>query len=140
MTDAELTYRAGALFDRNITDVFWDSFKGELGRAQADVLVYLYSHEGARASEIAEDLNISKQHVSKIISGFTSDGFVIDRTDERDKRAVSLALSRAGKEYLGQHFAASERSLQSLMEKMDDEEKKRFRSAMETIAELLPAD
>lgn len=137
MTDAELAFQTGALFNRKITDAFWDSFKGELGRVQAEVLVYLHDHEPAQASDIGDALNISKQHVSKIISGFIGSGYVDHQTNEADKRSVSLALTEKGREYLARHFAISGCSFECLLQKMNDAEKKQFRDAMDVISDLL---
>ncbi|MBO6111087.1 MAG: MarR family transcriptional regulator [Methanobrevibacter sp.] len=70
MTDAELAFKMGRLFNNKITSTFWSSFKGEYGRVQIEVLVYLLEVDSAQVSEIASQLNISKQHVSLIIKEF----------------------------------------------------------------------
>ena len=137
MTDAELAFRMGNLFDRAITDVFWDSFKGEFGRTQSEVLVYLYNHEQARASDIAESLNISKQHVSKAVATFMHNGYVRQCPYETDKRANSLELTQAGKTYLEEHFALSNASFEQLVGRMAPGERERFLESMDSIVKIL---
>lgn len=47
MTDAELTFKTGSIFNKKITAAFWSSFKGKYGRAQVEVLVFLSEVESA---------------------------------------------------------------------------------------------
>ena len=137
MKDTELAFRTGALFNKHITDAFWSSFKGEYGRVQVEVLVYLFDNGPVQASEIAEGLNISKQHVSKIIALFIKAGYVNDSPDETDKRANILSLTEQGRLYLADHFEASDRSFKSLIEEFSETEKTRFVQAMKDISDLI---
>ena len=137
MKDAELAFRTGTLFDSMITDVFWDSFKGELGRSQAEILVYLSGHGQAQASEIAEALNISKQHVSKNVAKFINDGSLEYSRSSADKRSNILSLSEKGKAYLESHISVSDEAFEQLTGKMEPDELADFREAMETIVSLL---
>lgn len=137
MKDAELALRTGELFNTMITDAFWDSFKGELGRVQAEILVYLYDQNPAQASEIAESLNITKQHVSKAISGFITGGFVDCQPSETDRRSSILSLTDEGKKYIEKHLRISDESFARLLEKMDPDERENFRSSMKYIVALL---
>ena len=137
MTDAELAFKTGKLFNSMITDAFWDSFKGELGRTQVEMLVYLYDHEQAQASEIAEGLNISKQHVSKNIAKFIDLGFVKNSQNRSDRRSQILSLSDDGKEYMKKHIEVSNNVYIQLLGEMSSEEKADFRNSMEMISDLL---
>ena len=137
MTDAELAFKTGKLFNSMITDVFWDSFKGELGRTQVEMLVYLYDHKQAQASEIAEALNISKQHVSKNIAKFIDLGFVKYSQNRSDRRSQILSLSDDGKEYMKKHIEVSNNVYIQLLGEMSSEEKADFRNSMEMISDLL---
>ena len=137
MKDAELAFRTGALFNKYITDAFWSSFKGEFGRVQVEVLVYLFDNGQAQASEIAEALNISKQHISKIAAGFIKNGFIKESPHETDKRASVLSLTEKCRRYLAVHFNASNRSFESLVSLMNETERERFAQAMTDISELI---
>ena len=137
MKDTELAFRTGALFNKHITNAFWSSFKGEYGRVQVEVLVYLFDNGKAQASEIAEELNISKQHVSKIVAGFIRLGYIDEVPNETDKRASVLSLTDRGREYLAEHFEASNRSFEALVALMSESERKRFAQAMKDISSLI---
>ena len=137
MKDAELAFKTGKLFNSMITDAFWDSFKGELGRTQVEMLVYLYDHEQAQASEIAEALNISKQHVSTNISKFINCGYVKCSQNMSDNRSRILSLSDDGKEYMKKHIEISNNVFIQLLKEMNSEEKADFRNSMKMISALL---
>ena len=134
---ANLAFMAGELFNNTITSVFWSSFKGEYGRIQASVLVYLYDHRRAKASDIATELNVPKQHVSKIINDFKEEGMVVEEKDVQDKRSRILSLTEKGLNYIRQHLEMSNLSFYSLLESMDEKDQKDFLNALETIVRVL---
>ena len=107
MTDAQLALWSGELFNKKVTSAFWSSFKGQYGRTQAEVLVYLMEHEASQASQMAEDLNIPKQHASKIVRGLMEDGLVLAAVSPEDRRANRLSLSPKGKALLMATAASS---------------------------------
>lgn len=134
---ANLAFMAGELFNNTITSVFWSSFKGEYGRIQASVLVYLYDHRRAKASDIAIELNVPKQHVSKIINDFNDEGMVIEKKDVQDKRSRILSLSEEGLNYIREHLEISNQSFNSLLKSMNEEDREDFLNALETIVRVL---
>lgn len=137
MTDAELAFKMGRLFNKKITSAFWSSFKGEYGRVQIEVLVYLQEVDSAQASEIASQLNISKQHVSLIIKEFLSVNYVDVFSNPNDKRANLISITDLGKSYLQKHVEVSNRVFDDLISKMSNDEKKEFINALNTIYETL---
>ena len=137
MNDTELAFKTGALFNKHITDAFWSSFKGEYGRVQVEVLVYLFDNEPVQASQMVEELNISKQHASKIVASFVKAGYVRDSPNEKDKRANLLVLTERGRRYLADHFEVSNRSFESLVGEFSETERARFVQAMKDISDLL---
>lgn len=137
MTDAELAFKMGRLFNKKITSAFWSSFKGEYGRVQIEVLVYLQEVDSAQASEIASQLNISKQHVSLIIKEFLSVNYVDVFSNPNDKRANLISITDLGKSYLQKHVELSNRVFDDLISKMSNDEKKEFINALNTIYETL---
>lgn len=134
---ADLAFMAGELFNNKITSAFWSSFKGEYGRIQVSVLVYLYDHKIAKASDIAIELNVPKQHISKIINDFKEEGMVVEEKDVQDKRSRILSLTEKGLNYIRQHLEMSNLSFYSLLESMDEKDREDFLNALETIVRVL---
>ena len=137
MTDADLAFRMESKFNKMITSAFWSSFKGKYGRVQVEVLVFLSEVESAQASEIVKELNISKQHVSRILKEFISDGYENVISNPKDKRANLISISERGQKFLDEHIEISNGVFEDILSKMDKEEKKLFLDSMDTIYTLL---
>ncbi len=137
MTDAELAFKTGSIFNKKITSAFWSSFKGKYGRVQVEVLVFLSEVESAQASEIVKELNISKQHVSLILKEFISDGYVKVVSNPNDKRSNLVSITKSGQEFLNEHIEISNQVFNEIVSKMSEEEKKKFLDSMDTIYTLL---
>lgn len=137
MPDAELAFKTGSIFNKKITAAFWSSFKGKYGRAQVEVLVFLSEVESAQASEIARELNIFKQHVSLILKEFISDGYVETVSNPNDKRANLVSISKLGQEFLNEHVEISNQVFNDIVSKLNEEDKKKFLDAMDTIFTIL---
>ena len=137
MTDAELAFRTGELFNQKITAVFWDSFRGEYGAAQAKALVYLYDHGQAKAAELALALDVPKQHISKMAKGFAADGLVETHPCPGDQRANLLALTAKGKVLLQKHYAVSNAYFDNCIKTLTPEQARKFTTAMQQMCDIL---
>lgn len=72
----DAAFKAGSLFNKRITSTFWSSFDGKYGKTQIEVLVHLYDNGKCMAADMARALNVPKQHISKIVRAFESEGLV----------------------------------------------------------------
>lgn len=71
----------------------------DLTKNELDVLVFLFNNpEYDRAADIVAHRGMTKSHVSLSLANLQSRGLVMAREDERDRRAVRLSLSEAGRE------------------------------------------
>ncbi len=134
---SKIAHRAGQLFNSRITNEFWSSFKGEVGRIQAEVLVYLHDHNEGKISEMVEELNVPKQHISKIVIEFIQNGLIQSKTSKEDKRSNILSLTPKGKSYMDRHFELSDEYFNKLLDSMDENDQKEFIRALKTIDEIL---
>ena len=83
----------------------WDLTKNEL-----DVLVFLYNNPAYdRAADIVARRGMTKSHVSMSLANLQSRGMVMARADDRDRRAVRLTLSEAGREIAEQGRSIQDR-------------------------------
>ena len=137
MTDAELAFKTGSIFNKKITSTFWSSFKGEYGKSQVEVLVFLSEVESAQPSEIVKKLNISKQHVSLILKEFIKEEYVKVKTNPDDKRSNLVSITKSGQEYIAKHIQISNDAFDKILSKMTKEEKEEFLDAMKTVYTLL---
>ena len=137
MDSVQSAYRLRVLFEQKITAEYYDSFKGRFGRVQVEVLSHLYEHRWARVQELADILNIPKQHASKIISRLEEQGLIAGTSDPRDRRSILYSLSDGGLSMMEEHLEISNRCFAQRLEKLTPEEQNALLQAMETVAEML---
>ena len=88
------------------------------------LLVLIGNHpEGVRQKDLAWEAGINPSSASEIIGRLEADGFVTRTADEKDRRAMRLALTEAGKERAEQIKAEREVRLEDIFSKLTDEEK-----------------
>ena len=76
--------------------------------------------------ELGEELHVTKPRVTALVSELLEKGFVIQSTDEKDKRKKYLSLSEKGVEYIELHRKAYETWFKSIWDKFDAREKDAF--------------
>lgn len=139
MTDVELAYTMQSLFNRNITSVYFSSYKGEFGKVQVDVMNLLYDNAGDRinAIRLAELLNVPKQHISKIVRRLETEGLITSFPDPSDGRSRLLQLSQSGMELVRDHIRISNRHFQEATATLSAEDRAELKHAMEAIVRIL---
>ncbi len=106
-----------------------------LTKPQLDVLLVIKysSHNALNATEIADELFVSKANISGLISRLESAGF-IDRTiDPEDSRARKLALSAKAIEVIDQVLPKYISMTNEIMSKFSEEEKTTLIEQLEYI-------
>jgi DNA-binding MarR family transcriptional regulator len=68
----------------------------DLSRAQFRTMVRVYQHPGCTPSELAERLGIARPTASRLVDRLVRQGLVARRTDDGDRRRVTLRLTRNG--------------------------------------------
>ena len=63
------------------------------------VLYALYAHEPVTQKEIADSTGLSKQTVSTVMRALKTEGLVVLRAGETDRREKSVQLTQKGKDY-----------------------------------------
>ena len=66
------------------------------GRAQHRVIYFVGAHPGLSVSELLDILKITKQSLSRVLSLLINEGFVLQRTDDADRRRRRLYLTARG--------------------------------------------
>ncbi len=66
------------------------------GRAHHRVIYFVGRHPGMTVSELLGILKITKQSLSRVLSQLISDGFILQRTDDADRRRRHLYLTAIG--------------------------------------------
>ena len=88
----------------------------DMGRAHHRAIYFIGRHPGITVSDLLGILNITKQSLSRVLSGLMKDGFVLQKTGATDRRQRLLYLTETGTELearltalQGRRFAAAYR-------------------------------
>ena len=137
MTDVELAYRMRVLFEQKISSVYFDSYKPSYGKVQVDVLDYLFEHEAVNAVSLAEELNVPKQHISRILKKLEADGQIVSTVDPSDRRYRKVSLSPEGRRIVREHIEISNRHFDAVVRTLSEDERKELSTAMASIVRVL---
>ena len=88
----------------------------DMGRAHHRAIYFVGRNPGITVSDLLSILNITKQSLSRVLSGLMKDGFVLQKTGATDRRQRLLYLTETGIELearltalQGRRFAAAYR-------------------------------
>ncbi len=100
-----------------------DTHRGdEVGHAQFELLIELYTNGPMHAGELAEAIEASPATVSGMLDGL-AEAELIERTrSETDRRLVVVKLTRRGRRKVEARKAVWHRRWQEALEGLDDEE------------------
>lgn len=130
-------YRMRVAFEGKVVAPYRDTYRGELGQAQVELLELLYMRGTMRQHELAIELRTSKQHVSKMTGRLEQVGYVARSVDNADARGHVVALSDAGRAYVDRHIAEGSKRARELYSHLSDVERRELDQAMLTVARLL---
>lgn len=130
-------WRMRVVFERKVVAPYRDTYRGELGQAQVELLELLNLQGPLRQREAAEELRTSKQHVSKMVARLEQMGYVCLGADNADARSHVIALSDAGRVYVDRHIAEGSKRARELFSHLSAAERTELDQAMLTVARLL---
>ena len=130
-------YRMRVVFERKVVAPYRDTYRGELGQAQVELLELLSQRGPLRQREAAEELRTSKQHVSKMVARLEQMGYVRQGADDADARSHVVALSGTGRDYVDLHIAEGSKRARELFSHLSSAERAELDQAMLTVARLL---
>lgn len=130
-------WRMRVVFERKVVAPYRDTYRGELGQAQVELLELLNLQGPLRQREAAEELRTSKQHVSKMVARLEQMGYVCQGADNADARSHVIALSDAGRAYVDRHIAEGSKRARELFSHLSAAERTELDQAMLTVARLL---
>lgn len=130
-------WRMRVVLERKVVAPYRDTYRGELGQAQVELLELLNLQGPLRQREAAEELRTSKQHVSKMVARLEQMGYVCQGADNADARSHVIALSDAGRAYVDRHIAEGSKRARELFSHLSAAERTELDQAMLTVARLL---
>lgn len=124
-------------FEDKITNHYYDSFRGEFGSVQMEVLQCLFDCPELRANAISSKLQIPKQHSSKILHRLEDEDLVSHEKDKSDGRADLYSLTKKGSALMEAHLEMSNSHFLDSYHNLSKEDQKAMAEAMETLYQIL---
>ena len=95
-------------------------------KPEFQAMLFLSYKEKITMQELGEELHVTKPRVTALVSELLEKDFVIQSTDEKDKRKKYLSLSEKGIECVESHRKDYETWFKSMWNKFDAREKEAF--------------
>jgi DNA-binding MarR family transcriptional regulator len=92
-----------------------------------------------RPAELAERLGVTRATVSGLLDALEADGLVVRRPDPRDGRGVRVALSAAGREWMGRNLPGHSGRLAAVTRALTAEERSRLLALLDKVRSGLGA-
>ena len=109
----------------------------EYSITEARVLFELYVNEGCNATYIAQVMNIDKSYLSRIIKAHEKKGYILRKSSDTDKRSYFLFLTMKGKNRANELIEKSNKEIESILQKLSEEDEQCLMNALDTIMKLL---
>lgn len=108
-----------------------------LSLIESRIIFELDLGESTTAKSLSERFHVDKGYLSRIISGLTKNGFILQRITLEDKRVKSLFLTDKGKMFLEQLNRSSNAQIEHLISQLNPYEKRRFISSLGQAQNIL---
>jgi DNA-binding MarR family transcriptional regulator/GNAT superfamily N-acetyltransferase len=108
--------------------------------AQSRVLYELANREAPTSSELAGDLGLDAGYLSRILRGFSAQGFIAKTRSDSDARQQHLRLTRKGLAAFAPLDRGSHDEVAAMLEKLNGDQQAKLIDAMRTVERLLGTD
>ncbi|MFC9552869.1 MarR family winged helix-turn-helix transcriptional regulator [Rhodococcus sp. NPDC056960] len=113
-------------------DFAWES----LPMAQVEFLQRLSAESGLRIVELARKHRMATNTVSALIQQMVETGLVVRSPDPRDRRAVRVDVTDAGRTRLNAWMGANERRISEAFDRLDANHRAAIGAAIPALAQL----
>ncbi len=115
---------------------FWRYVKSQgLSMPQMMALRRIHYHGDCNISGISSELGVTSAASSQLLDRLVQQGLVIRSEHPQDRRNKQLALSEKGERVLLEGLRARQRWVQTLIERLNDEERQKVSEALHILIE-----
>ncbi|CDO17020.1 TPA: MarR family transcriptional regulator [Bacillus anthracis] len=109
----------------------------EYSVTEARIFFEIYENEGCTATHIAQEMNIDKSYLSRILKNHEKKGYIYRQTSKEDGRAYHLFLTDTGKLRARDFIEKSNQEIGDIIATLSYSEQKQLAEAMTLITKLL---
>lgn len=94
--------------------------------------------ETATMSELARQLKVPKQQVTKLVDKLNEHEFIERVWEEEDRRVIRIRLTLKAVSYMDEYYLKNKDFIKSLEDQLTEEELRQLNDAVETLGNILP--
>lgn len=117
---------------------FKDSLCGEMSLETYYCLETVRSCGSITMTELAQQLRVPKQQVTKLVDKLCSHQFIEREYREEDRRVIEIRLTPGAVSYLDEYYLKNTVFIKRLEERLTEKELQKLNAAVEVLGELLP--
>lgn len=126
------------LWSNQVVKPFRKSLEGKLSLELYYCMQQLMKYEPLTMSEIAQQLNMTKQSATKVIDKLHAINFVVRVPSTEDRRIIQIHTTEVGKEYINEKYCQDSSFLDAIEEGLTPQEIAEMNQAIELLTRLLP--
>lgn len=111
-----------AMRNKMHTRVMQPMSKNRITHSQIFVLAIIEQHHNIGLKEISKMLNISSSAATQLVEGLVENGYVVRKSDSKDRRALQLNLSVIGRKHIAELKNKRIKIIATLFDSLSDEE------------------
>jgi DNA-binding MarR family transcriptional regulator len=108
-----------------------------LSPSQLAALASIERHQPMTLGALAEHENVAPPSITKVVGKLEAAGLVARHADERDRRVVHVALTKAGAKLLHESRQRKDVWLAERITHLDDDQQQRLAAALDVIEAIL---
>lgn len=109
----------------------------EYSITQARIFFEIYENEGCNAAHIAQNMNIDKSYLSRILNTHEKNGYIRRERSETDSRSYRLYLTERGIARAEEFIHSSHQEIGAVISGLSPQEERELTAALETVTALL---
>lgn len=111
--------------------------KNQLNQSQERTLLLIHNNPGKTLKDLNSDAVIDQGTFSRVIQSLVTHGYIIRKTNEKDRRKVKIFTTQKGKLEALRVIGKVDNYLKYLFENLNDEERIKLDEALTTIENLV---
>ncbi|MFA7636687.1 MAG: MarR family transcriptional regulator [Monoglobales bacterium] len=109
----------------------------ELGKTQRGVLMYIAFNGPVPMKDVSEKFALEKGSFTQVADGLEALELIERKRSDTDRRIINLETTEKGKEVAEEIHKATEKQIESLLQKLTTEQKENFIKCLSELAEYI---
>lgn len=134
---SEDIFKLLVLVSQNFNKPLEENFRGTFTTVQLYTLILLRSRGQMTMTELAEQMHMPKQQMSKVVARLEEEGHICRHHDEHDHRVIYADISEEASAYISLRREAFAKHMDNMLEQMSESDREDFITSVHTLGRVL---